>query len=195
MGAQEDVWEGVGYPRPALGSASGSGGSWRGEWCEGWEEELLHKPQQFAVGFDPPFVVARWPARTLFSDVGRARGGGRGGLRGQVRPSSTLSPSPPGLGPRLTAVARPSTTLLFLRPCLPASRGPTTTRFMIYPSLTFTVLLLLPLGVAVNWLKRNVRSGGGGEGGHHAMMSHRPQERRRNECVCVCGGGGHGLAM
>lgn len=29
--------------------------------------------------------------------------------------------------------------------------------FMIYPSLFFTVLLLLPLGVGVNWLKRNVR--------------------------------------
>lgn len=29
--------------------------------------------------------------------------------------------------------------------------------FILYPSLTFTSLLLLPLGYVVNWLKRNVK--------------------------------------
>ncbi|KAG2450011.1 hypothetical protein HYH02_000115 [Chlamydomonas schloesseri] len=29
--------------------------------------------------------------------------------------------------------------------------------FMLYPSLTITIALLLPLGIAVNWLKRNIK--------------------------------------
>lgn len=29
--------------------------------------------------------------------------------------------------------------------------------FMLYPSLTITIAVLLPLGIAVNWLKRNYK--------------------------------------
>ncbi len=63
-----------------------------------------------------------------------------------------------------------------------ASRNPRW--FMLYPSLTFTVAVLLPLGVAVNWLKRNIRWGGGGGWGGSGGMGR----------VGGGGGGGGGCA-
>ena len=41
-------------------------------------------------------------------------------------------------------------------PVITSSMGPWW--FLVYPSLAFTLAVMLPLGAATNWLKRNVRS-------------------------------------